>query len=161
MTSCRSWLDIAILRRSEETCQAREFIVLSVEQKSVLGQIVCGHLPVQKIAWVPACAAECGHMEHVHITWKGKPWRTTSTSIKWTKVRKVGVEEWPSRTKGGGIRSILAHVRKEWSRDDRDPALTSAEHDGDPHRSGKTHGEGMHRSVVAESLLLASIPMEP
>ena len=42
MTSCRIWLEIAILRRSEETCQAREFIVLSVEQ-SVRDQIVCGH----------------------------------------------------------------------------------------------------------------------
>ena len=106
MTSCRIWLEIAILRRSEETCQAREFIVLSVEQ-SVRGQIVCGHLPVQKIAWVPACAAECCHMEHVHITWKGKPWRTTSTSMKWTKFRKVGVEEWPSRAKGAASEANL------------------------------------------------------
>ena len=48
MTSCRIWLAIAILRRSEGTCQAREFIVLSVEQKSVRGQIVCVHLPVKK-----------------------------------------------------------------------------------------------------------------
>ena len=114
--------------------------MLSVEQKSVRGQIVCGHLPVQKIAWVPAFAAEMlPHGARTNYL-EGQTVTNNANVHKVDDISQGGCRGMAFEDQRGGTRSKLAHVRKEWSRDDRDPALTSAEHEGDGQRSEKNMG---------------------